>query len=388
VKIDKRDPEHWLTLVRLGLVTLAAIVLRPLRRRRGRRMVLFYGHKLNGNLLALLRYLRETPGAGLEPMFLGIDAAHVAELQQAGEPAVLGTGLAGLRALARCAAIVTSHGLHSMQPLVRFSDIRFVDVWHGIPYKGFDAEDFRVQQRYDEVWVASPLHRALYLDRYGFRPEIVHAVGYARTDRLVTPAEDPALLRRRYGLPAQGKLVLFAPTWAQDAQGRSLYPFGHAEGEFLAALSDVATRCGATILMRAHQNSGAQPGSGYPNVVAVPAARFPDSEGLLLVSDVLVCDWSSIAFDYLVLDRPTLFLDVPAPFRKGFSLGPEYRFGPVVGSLGALLEWLRVALLQPAEFHVEHEESYVRVRLKVYGELCDGHACERSAARLAALLPG
>ena len=28
----------------------------------------------------------------------------------------------------------------------------------------------------------------------------------------------------------------------------------------------------------------------------------------------------SIAFDYLLLDRPTLFLDIPAPFKKGFSL--------------------------------------------------------------------
>jgi CDP-glycerol glycerophosphotransferase (TagB/SpsB family) len=386
MKIDKRDPRHWLALVRLGLATLAAIVLRPLRRRAGRPLVLFYGHKLNGNLLALYRYLRETPAAGLEPRFLGIDAGHVAELRQAGEPAVLGTRLAGVGALADCAAIVTSHGLHSMQPLLRFSDIRFVDVWHGIPYKGFDAEDFRVQQRYDEVWVASPLHRALYLERYGFDPGIVHATGYARTDRLVSKAEDPAALRRAYGLPAQCKLVLFAPTWAQDAQGRSLYPFGQSEADFLEALSGVAAHCGATIMMRAHQNSGTQAGAGYPNVLAVPAGRFPDTEGLLLVSDVLVCDWSSIAFDYLVLDRPTLFLDVPSPFRKGFSLGPEYRFGPVLGSLDALLEQLRVALLRPDDYHAAHGGAHRRVREEVYGGLCDGRASARGAARLAALL--
>ncbi|MBK6511086.1 MAG: CDP-glycerol glycerophosphotransferase family protein [Haliea sp.] len=27
--------------------------------------------------------------------------------------------------------------------------------------------------------------------------------------------------------------------------------------------------------------------------------EFPDVEGLLLLIDVLICDWSSIAFDYL-----------------------------------------------------------------------------------------
>lgn len=386
MKIDKRNPWHWLALLMLGVNTMCAIVLRPFLPRRRRPRVLLYGHKLNGNLLALQRYLRAHPETGLDPVFLGIDAAHVGELRAQGEPAISGTRLAAAGELARCSVIVTSHGLHSMRPLVHFSTIRFVDVWHGIPFKGFDADDFRVQHRYDEIWVASELHRSLYLERYGFRPGIVHAIGYARTDRLFTGTEDPAQLRRSYGLPAEGKLVLFAPTWAQDAQGRSLYPFGHSESEFLAALSAVATRCGATILMRAHQNSGTQPGSGYPNVVAVPAGRFPDSEGLLLVSDVLVCDWSSIAFDYLVLDRPTLFLDVPAPFRKGFSLGPEYRFGPVLDSLQALLEQLRIALMQPPAYHAEHGAAHRRVREQVYGGMCDGQACARGAARLLSLV--
>jgi len=42
----------------------------------------------------------------------------------------------------------------------------------------------------------------------------------------------------------------------------------------------------------------------------------------LLASDVLICDRSSIPFDHLLLDRPTLFRDLPAPSRNGFSLRP------------------------------------------------------------------
>src|SRR5690606_40302310 len=61
--------------------------------------------------------------------------------------------------------------------------LRFFDVWHGIPFKGFDADDFRVQHRYDECWVASPLLRDLYIQRFGFEPQRVVATGYARTDR-------------------------------------------------------------------------------------------------------------------------------------------------------------------------------------------------------------
>ena len=74
-----------------------------------------------------------------------------------------------------------------------FGDLAFFDVWHGIPFKGFDAEDFRVQRHYDETWVASPLLRDLYVDRFSFEPERVVPTGYARTDRLVRRDDDLAV---------------------------------------------------------------------------------------------------------------------------------------------------------------------------------------------------
>lgn len=383
MKIDKGNLRHWLYLVRLGLNTLAAVALRPFRRRGRRAIVVFYGHKLNGNLLALYRYLRDAPGYALpQPVFLSLDPGYAEQLQREGEACVSAIAPACAALLARCDAIVTSHGLHAMQPLVRLSDIRFFDVWHGIPYKGFDADDFRVQHRYDEAWVASELHRRLYLERYGFLPQRVVATGYPRTDRLVTRHEDEAALRARLGVPS-GRTILFAPTWAQDDKGRSLYPFGHDEATFLGALTALAERLDATVLMRAHLNSGAGAARSHPRVLALPAGEFPDAEAVLLASDVLVCDWSSIAFDYLLLDRPTIFLDVPSPFRKGFSLGPEYRFGPVVGSLEAMLQELDTAVRSPGVYRARHAAQHEEIRGLVYEEFADGHATRRCVERMA-----
>ena len=99
---------------------------------------------------------------------------------------------------------------------------------------------------------------------------------------------------------------------------------------------------------------------------------------MLQISDVLICDWSSIAFDYLILNRPTLFLDVEPPFRKGFSLGPEYRFGPVIASLDALLAELAHRLKQTQEQFVSHEARYAVVREQVYEDMRT--AARRSAA--------
>jgi CDP-glycerol glycerophosphotransferase len=189
-------------------------------------------------------------------------------------------------------------------------------------------------------------------------------------------------LRARFGLPANDRIVLFAPTWAQDERGRNIYPFGASENEFLEALSATASRNGAKIVLRAHLNSKSALSRVHEAVLAIPQGEYPDTEGLLLVSDVLICDWSSIAFDYLLLKRPTIFLDVPAPFRKSFSLGPEYRFGLIVTDLEELVERLEACLRDPSSYLADARDRHEKAIRDVYDGFADGHSGERCAERL------
>lgn len=384
MKIDRRNPLHWWYLAASGTWAVLAVLLRPMLRRDARvRRVLLYGHKLGGNLLALQRYLDENHPE-VEVVYLTLDPAYYRELAARGVCVALATSPRCLRWLITAEAMVTDHGLHALWPLLRFSDMKFFDVWHGIPFKGFDAADFRVQHRYHGVWVASELLRDLYVGRFGFNPEIVHVTGYARTDCLVNGQKSPDAIKRDLGLDPSvcGKLVLFAPTWKQDFNERALFPFGVEPGEFLQALSALAGAAGATILVRFHLNSGQTLPTELDRVAYVPYARYPDTEAVLSVTDVLVCDWSSIAFDFLLLDRPTLFLDVEPPFRKGFSLGPEYRYGAVVRSLPELLSQLETCLSRPEAYWGDYRERHVAVKQNVYGDYADGRSAERCAEKL------
>jgi CDP-glycerol glycerophosphotransferase len=386
MKIDRRDPAHWLLLAGFWLQAALGIVLRLfLRSRTG--VVVLYGHKLNGNLLALHRHLLSHPGDGLRPVYLSMDRAYLRELRAQGIDACWASGPACARLLARAGALVSDHGLHALGPwrgAYRKLGLRFFDVWHGIPFKGFDAGDFRLQHRYDETWVASESCRRLYVERFGFDPARVRATGYARTDRLVLQREDQAALRESFGIPRDHKAILFAPTWAQDDRGRSIFPFGCDEAGFMNALSRFAVANSATILLRSHLNTGDASTGEYPGVVALPGSRYPDAEAVLLASDVLVCDWSSIAFDFLLLQRPTVFLDVPPPFRKGFSLGPEYRFGAIVRDLPDLMRQVETCVREPESYWRVHAAAHQSIRHEVYGDRADGHSAARCIARLRA----
>lgn len=384
MKIDRGNPRHWLWLGLFTLNTLAALWLRACGWRRDPGTVVLYGHKLNGNLAALLAQARRDADPAQTLRFLTMDPAYHRELLAAGEPAVLATSARCIPLLARAGALVTDHGLHCLSLLVRGGGLPAYDVWHGIPFKGFDADDFRVQHGYREVWLPSPRVQRLYVERFGFDPARLHVTGYARTDALVRRDEPVDALLQRLGLQATRgrKRVLFAPTWKQDAAGRSVFPFGLDAGEFFAGLDAVCARTGAVALFRAHLNSLDVGAAAGGRIVPVPHAQVPDTEGVLLASDVLVCDWSSIAFDWLLLDRPTIFLDVPAPFAKGFSLGPEYRFGEIVDAFPRFLDRLEAYLRDPSTYAADHGAKAAAVRAEVYGDFADGRSASRCLARL------
>lgn len=380
MKIDKTNPRHLLALALFACCVLLAIPLRLLRRTRKNKKVILYGHKLSGNLLALHQYWKANQIENLDMVYLTMDKDYDHELKSNGITSVLATNpVHCISLLMQADAVISSHGLHVMEWMVGRSSLKFFDVWHGIPFKGFDADDFRLQQRFDETWVSSPLLAEMYEHRFGFAAERIKITGYARTDLLISQHKDQSTVRKQFELPPTGKIILFAPTWQQDDAGRSIYPFATPENAFLDALGELAMRTTATVVIRAHLNSHEASSASHPNILYRPFAEYPDTEALLLACDVLVCDWSSIAFDWLLLKRPTVFLNVEPPFVKGFSLGPEYRFDQVVDDLPAMLRRLEEVASNGYQLD---EQSYMQSIAQIYSGHADGNACKRCMNRL------
>ncbi|MFE3106228.1 CDP-glycerol glycerophosphotransferase family protein [Kitasatospora indigofera] len=123
--------------------------------------------------------------------------------------------------------------------------------------------------------------------------------GYPRNDRLAntTPAE-VAAMRERFGLPEGRTAVLYAPTHREG------------QGAFLPLdVEELARRLGPdfTLLVRAHYFVTGGPGdlvTGEDAAEIRDVSKHPTVEDLYLAADVLVTDYSSMMFDFAVLDRP------------------------------------------------------------------------------------
>jgi CDP-glycerol glycerophosphotransferase len=185
---------------------------------------------------------------------------------------------------------------------------------HGTPLKkmGLDQVDhpagatdkrFAAQMKRADRWdfsVTSNAHTTIAWDgAYPCRYETLE-VGYPRNDRLATakPAE-AAAIRRRLGIAPDEKVVLYAPTH------REWLP----PGAPLMDVEDFAHRLGPghVLLVRAHyfHVPPRRGGGDFPRVgQLIDVSAYPVVEDLYLAADVLVTDYSSLMFDYGVLDRP------------------------------------------------------------------------------------
>ncbi|HEX3081760.1 MAG TPA: CDP-glycerol glycerophosphotransferase family protein [Candidatus Saccharimonadia bacterium] len=375
--------------IRSNILALVAVGLSPFRPRGPKRVVL-YGPKLNGNLKAFVDYVERT----------GVDNGHYVIAYAAPDPqycrevsaahpslrVLCTTNLKDMVEIGQASAVITSHFLDNLAILNALTTIKFINVWHGIGWKGHVPNDFAFLARYADNWVTSPAFKRIYEHDFGIKSP-VHVTGYARTDDAVRGNFSAEAIKKRYGIsPSFGKIILFAPTWAQDHGRHSLFPFGTTAEQFLAGLNAAGRACNGLVIVRTHLNSGdiTMP-DGLDNIAFMPSNTYPVTEDFLAVADVLITDWSSVVFDFLPLGRPIIFLDTPVPFER-LCFDASYRFGEIVASLPRLNKVISEYAVRPGRYQEAHAALIKKAIQLGYDTTLDGRSAERYHRRLLELI--
>jgi CDP-ribitol ribitolphosphotransferase len=264
-------------------------------------------------------------------------------------------------------------------PVKKRPGVTIVQVWHACgAFKRFgratleaewgaDATFLKwvpIHANYDLTLVSSASIAQIYADAFG-QPvqQITAALGIPRTDALApSPRRDASerAVRARLGLTDSRTTILYAPTF----RGADL------KGAVAPDLLDIAALHRALgkeyrLILRLHPfvRSSMRVPAGAEDFV-VDASREPDVNEVMLAADILVTDYSSLIFEFALLNRPIAFLapDLAAYEReRGFFF--DYRSGvpgPVVESTEQLATWInaksfdlpRVAKFAAASFDV------------------------------------
>ena len=197
----------------------------------------------------------------------------------------------------------------------------FVQCWHGTPLKklGFDiqmddnAKTSKFSLRYaysidarkmDYFISPSPYASRCFISGFGLKKEQILELGYPRNDALFLGSSDLDLtekLKHSLNIAVDATIILYAPTWRDNSfcnerQSHILHNPLENEG-FLSKFSD-----DVIFLYRGHYFTDLQNESSR----FIDVSDYNNINDLFLISDLLITDYSSVLFDYLLLNKPIL----------------------------------------------------------------------------------
>lgn len=302
----------------------------------------------------------------VRPVWLSRSEAVVEGLREEGYEAYHVESLRGIWLNLRAGTAFVSHGMPDVNRWCS-GGARTVVLWHGIALKRIGWDGYKRQylderikghlkeklfDRYDWLIVPSEAMVEPFSSAFHMPPERILPLGYPRNDVLTgtlpvevePPADDYEGFRE---LHEAGTTILYAPTKHSET-GRRV-----ADHLRLAEFDDWLAERDAHLLLKPHPAESIDLEGGFPRIVEVPQRL--DVYPLLEHADVLLTDYSSLYFDYLLLDRPVAFypFDLEA-YRssRGFYLDYDaVTPGPVAtefdGLLGALDDVLEADQFAP-----------------------------------------
>ena len=205
-----------------------------------------------------------------------------------------------------------------------------INLWHGVGLKRaeFDIKsgplaDRFVKQTFKErfyhpesfrrpeyVLSTTPMMSAVFYGMFRVSRNCCLELGYPRNQILTWPKKQIKAFVEKYEpeetlqliqrLEKYDKVFIYMPTWRDSQLNVFIQQFD------LEVLNKVLVEQNALMLLKPHPNTLTDNIMGYSNIILVN--RTTDVYGILPFTDVLITDYSSILYDYLLIPRKEVIL--------------------------------------------------------------------------------
>lgn len=222
------------------------------------------------------------------------------------------------RKIARADVILVDDHVPLFDKLVLSRDTAVIQVWHaGAGFKGVGYSrwghhgcpgPFCCHRQYTWCISGSSYISPFFSEQFGILDEQIIPTGMPRMDRFLDPENRTAVTARIYETyPAlQGrKVILFAPTYRGRDKAHAHYPYSLIDFERLYRF---CCEEDAAVLFKMHPwVSGSVPIPEDFRGRFLDVNGYPDINELFYVTDLLITDYSSSMYEFLLMRKPMLF---------------------------------------------------------------------------------
>lgn len=196
-------------------------------------------------------------------------------------------------------------------------NVKCIQLWHaagaikqfGLQDKSIQGRSERTHRRFKQVYdrfhyvvVGSEKMAAIFQQSFAVESERIVRTGVPRTDfffdeRAMASVSDT--LHNKYPILKEKKVILYAPTYRDDELDRANLMLDFRK--MYEAFNEEYV-----LFLRLHPAVNMNVMHEYPDFV-YDVSNYRDVNDLLVVTDILVTDYSSIPFEYSLLHRPMVF---------------------------------------------------------------------------------
>jgi CDP-glycerol glycerophosphotransferase len=216
----------------------------------------------------------------------------------------------------RAKFLVSTHPPTDFFPFISWSTKKiFINTWHGIPIKRMFFTDNTISKieligiidlnRKTSALIVSSRLEAL-LMRLCFRidPTKIFCTGHPRNDTLLKKHSVRLLSTILPDLPVYQKVILYCPTYRRGRYVQ-FFPFNDFDSRhFEKFLEDNKI----IVLLRHHPYDKGTINFSSTRIIPFDSGICGEINDILPEVDILITDYSSVYFDYLLLDRPCIFI--------------------------------------------------------------------------------
>ena len=265
--------------------------------------------------------------------------------------------------------------------------VECIQLWHAAgAVKKFGMEDptfyerspaaqkrfLKVYARFDKVVVGSDEMVSVFKSAFNLTDDRFLTTGIPRTDFFfneVAMADARQAVLQAYPAIENKYVILYAPTFRRD----------QLDGQAIAIdVEKMAASLGPEYLLLIRMHPAvkiSENGSQFDGVIDV--SGYPNMNELLVVTDYLITDYSSLPYEFALLNRPQIFYpyDLAAYEQESGFWGPyeDVVPGPVVQSTDEIIE-----LIGANDFDLE--------RVAAFSELWNAYSKGKSAQALVSYL--
>ena len=230
------------------------------------------------------------------------------------------------------------------------------------------------------LFLPGEYHKNKFIDifKLKYNDSRLKIVGWPRVDDLINKKFDRNFVLNKIGLDNKKKTVMYAPSWGWGKGNNNLFcRWNDKELSVFENLCNSVKELNLNFIVRLHSLSFKAENKKLIEIAKKYDVHWQtketsnyqdDPNESLFVTDILVSDVSGIISEFLVLDRPIIYIDPENEEIWAESDMPKnFRAGQVIKDPNELIEAIKNSVNKPDEFSKERNEIVNKIYANTSG---------------------